>query len=236
MAIATIGLDLAKPNFPVVGYDAQFKEVKRRTLRRNQVLDFFDRLAPCRVGLELCSGSHHWGRQFSALGHEVMLIPENAVISALRDKNKGFFNDARVLAEALSQPNLSCVPVKTVDQQELHAIYRMHSQCVKDRAALCNLTWKLLAEYGVPLPKGVAAMRRHIPKLLEGADNGLSARFLRMLSHRYRQLLEFDGHLNYYESELLMLNQQGVASVATSVTVNSNNRGDAVQWFSASKV
>ena len=229
MAIATIGLDLAKPNFPVVGYDAQFKEVKRRTLRRNQVLDFFDRLSPCRVGLELCSGSHYWGRQFGAFGHEVILIPDRSVIAALRNKNKGFFNDARGLAEALTLPNISYVPVKTIDQQELHAIYRMYSQCIKDRAALCNLTWKLLAEYGVSLPKGVGAMRRHIPELLEDADNGLSERFLRMLSHRYRQLLEFDDHLTFYQGELQMLNQQGGTNVATSAPVHSDDSGNAFQ-------
>jgi transposase len=229
MAIATIGFDLAKPNYPIVGYDEQFKEVKRRTLQRNQVLSFFDRLSPCRVGMELCVGSHYWGRQFSAFGHEVLLIPDQAVISALRDKNKGFFNDARVLAEALTQPNISCVPVKTVDQQELQAVHRMHSQCIKDRAAFCNLTWKLLAEYGIPLPKGVGAMRRHLPELLEDTGSSLSERFLRMLSHRYRQLLEFDEHLNFYEGELVLLNQQSGTNAVASAEGYSADCCDSLQ-------
>lgn len=205
MAISTVGLDLAKPNFPLVGFNNQFKEVKRRTLRRAQVLGFFDRLSPCRIGMELRAGAHYWGQQFSALGHEVMLIPEQSVIADLHNENKGFFNDARVLANALIRPNISCVPVKTVDQQEVHAVHRMHSQCIKDRAALSNLTWSLLTECGISLPKGVAAFRRHIPEILEDVDNGLSERFRRMLAHRYEQLLEQDKHLRFYTDELEIL-------------------------------
>ncbi len=233
MTIATIGFDLAKPNFPIVGYDEQFKEVKRRTLRRNQVFDFFNRLSPCRIGMELCVGSHYWGRQFSDLGHEVMLIPDRSVISALRDKNKGFFNDARVLAEALIRPNISCVPVRTVVQQELQAIHRMHSQGIKDRAAFCNLTWKLIAESGTPLPKGVGALRRHLPELLEEADNGLSECFRRLLSHRYEQLLEFDAHLNFYAAELALLSQQGGSMVAPSTTDRSTDTSCSLQQHPA---
>ena len=52
MNITTIGLDLAKSVFHVVCFNERNKEVKKRMLRRNQVLQFFAQLPPCRVGME----------------------------------------------------------------------------------------------------------------------------------------------------------------------------------------
>jgi transposase len=50
--IATIGLDIAKNSFAVHGFDAGGVTVLTKELKRAQVLAFFAKLAPCRVGLE----------------------------------------------------------------------------------------------------------------------------------------------------------------------------------------
>ena len=71
----TIGLDLAKSVFQVHGVSADGTAVLRRQLRRGQVLAFFSRLEPCLIGMEACSGAHHWARELAALGHEVRLMP-----------------------------------------------------------------------------------------------------------------------------------------------------------------
>ena len=71
----TIGLDLAKSVFQLHGVDAEGRAVVRRQLRRSQLLGFFERLGPCLVGMEACSGAHHWARELGALGHEVRLMP-----------------------------------------------------------------------------------------------------------------------------------------------------------------
>ena len=55
MQITTIGLDLAKHVFQVHGVDANEAVVEKRRLRRGQVLSYFAKLAPCRVGLEACA-------------------------------------------------------------------------------------------------------------------------------------------------------------------------------------
>ena len=75
MNITTVGLDLAKNVFHVVCVDINFKEVKKRMLRRNQVRQFFVQLSQCCVAMEACGGSHYWGRELQALGHIVKLIP-----------------------------------------------------------------------------------------------------------------------------------------------------------------
>src|SRR5450759_3078636 len=72
-AITTIGLDIAKSVFQVHGIDAEDKVIIRRQLKRRYVLAFFQKLAPCLVGIEACASSHHWSRELKTLGHTVRL-------------------------------------------------------------------------------------------------------------------------------------------------------------------
>ena len=53
-AITTVGLDIAKSVFQVHGIDAVGQVVIRRQLKRRYVLAFFQKLAPCLVGIEAC--------------------------------------------------------------------------------------------------------------------------------------------------------------------------------------
>src|SRR6476646_10767454 len=71
--VTTIGLDIAKSVFQVHGIDAEGKVVIRRQLKRRYVLAFFQKLAPCLVGIEACASSHRWSRELKGLGHTVRL-------------------------------------------------------------------------------------------------------------------------------------------------------------------
>ena len=73
--VTTIGLDIAKSVFQVHGVDAIGDVVIRRQLKRRYVVAFFQKLAPCVVGIEACATSHHWSRALKALGHTVRLMP-----------------------------------------------------------------------------------------------------------------------------------------------------------------
>jgi transposase len=199
--LTTIGLDLAKNVFHVVGCDARGKRVLRKRLRRGQVLGYFSQLPPCRVGMEACAGAHYWGREIQALGHQVRLIPAQHVKPLVRG-NKNDYNDALAIAEALGRPGLRCVAIKTPAQQDIQALHRLRSRCVGERTALCNQLRGLLGEYGIVLPRGVASLRRGIPELLEDAGNGLSELLRRLLAERYRQLRELEAHLAAYTREL----------------------------------
>ena len=68
-SISTIGLDIAKSVFQVHGVDAAGQVVIRRQLRRRQVVEFFQKLPPCLVGIEACASSQHWSRELQALGY-----------------------------------------------------------------------------------------------------------------------------------------------------------------------
>ena len=207
MSITTVGLDLAKSVFHVVCFNEHSKEVKKRMLRRNQVLQYFTQLPPCLVGMEACASSHYWGRELRALGHEVKLIPPQYVKPYLRG-NKNDYNDARAIAEASTRPSMPFVAIKTVAEQDMQAIHRMRSQCIRDRTALSNSTRGLLGEYGIILPRGLATLRKSIHGLLEDADNGLSDRFRNLLARRYEQLVELDEHIDFYTNELEILSKQ----------------------------
>ena len=75
MQVTTVGLDLAKDVFQVHGVTADGTVVFNRSVRRAQLLPFFEKLPPCLVGMEACGSSHHWAREISKLGHEVRLMP-----------------------------------------------------------------------------------------------------------------------------------------------------------------
>lgn len=195
------GLDIAKNNFHVVCFNERFKELRKRMLRRNQVLPFFANMPVCLIGMEACASSHYWGRELSKLGHEVRLIPPQHVKAYVRG-NKNDYNDARAIAEAATRPGISGVSIKTVEEQDMQAVHRMRSQCLRDRTALVNSTRGLLSEYGIILPKGIASLRNRIPELLEDADNGLSLLFRNLLSRRYDQLVELDNHIHFYTDQL----------------------------------
>ena len=60
--VTTVGLDIAKSVFQVHGVDAEGTVVVQRRLTRVRVLPFFEKLAPCLVGIEACAAAHYWAR------------------------------------------------------------------------------------------------------------------------------------------------------------------------------
>lgn len=201
MKITTVGLDLAKSVFHVVCFDAGHREVNKRMLRRHQVKHYFVQLEPCTVALEACASAHYWGRELERLGHRVKLIPPQFVKPYVQG-NKNDYNDARAIAEAATRPAMRTVNVKSVEQQDIQALHRLRAQRIKERTALCNQLRALVAEYGLVMNKGVASVRRTVPELLEDAENGLSDLFRVLLRRGYDQLVEMDGHIDFYTRQI----------------------------------
>jgi len=168
MNATTYGLDSAKNVFQLHWIESDTGEVKRRKLARAKLSDFFAQRQPGRIAMEACSGSHHWGRTFSALGHQVELLPAR-LVKAFLVGNKDDAADARAIFVAAHQGHIRRVPIKTIEQQALQAAHRVRSQWMSTRTALINNLRGLLGEFGVVLPKGkqlglkaLAAQRAHI--------------------------------------------------------------------------
>jgi transposase len=206
----TIGLDLAKNVFHMVCCDEHGKVVRKKMLRRSQLMQYFANLAECLVGMEACASAHHWARELGALGHQVKLIPPQYVKPYVRG-NKNDYNDALAIAEAVTRPEMRFVPVKTTEQQDIQALHRLREKRLQDRTALCNQLRGLLAEYGLILPQGVNLLRRRLPELLEDGENGLSDLFRQLWAEGYQQLQELDGHIEYYTQEMKRQSQRDEA-------------------------
>lgn len=201
MKITTIGLDLAKSVFHIIGFDEKHHEVSKKMLRRNQVLEYFVQLTPCLIAMESCASAHYWGRELEKLGHTVKLIPPQFVKPYVKG-NKNDYNDARAIAEAATRPGMRFTQLKTVEQQDIQALHRLREQRIKERTALCNQLRALVAEYGIIMNKGVATVRRTIPQLLEAGENGLSDVFRALLAQGYAQLTELETHIDYYNQQI----------------------------------
>lgn len=89
--------------------------IKRRQLRRHQEPLFFAQQSACLVGMEACASAHYCTREIRALGHNVKLIPPQFVKAFLRG-NKNDCNDALAISEAVRQPEMRFVAVKTPEQ------------------------------------------------------------------------------------------------------------------------
>jgi transposase len=124
-------------------------------------------------------------------------------VKAFVGGNKNDYNDALAIAEAVVRPAMHGVAVMTPAQQDIQALHRLRQQCVAARTALGNQLRGLLGEYGVVLPRGIARLRRHLPGLLEEAENGLSGVFRQLLAQGYRQLCELDAHIASYDAQLI---------------------------------
>lgn len=201
MHVTTVGLDLAKNVFHLVGLNAQGQEKMKKRLSRGQVLKYFANTPSCLIGMEACAGAHYFARELTQLGHEAKLIPPQYVKAYVRGQ-KNDTNDARAIAEAVRAPQMRFVAAKTVAQQDLQALARLREGTLRARTALANRLRGLLGEYGIVMAQGVNTLRRAVPDLLEDASNGLSERFRRLLAQGREQLTELDAHIEALTTEL----------------------------------
>ena len=165
-----IGLDLAKSVFQVHGVSADGTAVLRRQLRRGQVLAFFARLDPCLIGMEACSGAHHWARELAALGHEVRLMPA-AYVKPYVKRGKTDRADAEAICEAVTRPTMRFVPVKTADAQAALLDHKARDFLIRQQTQTVNTIRAHLAEFGIVVGKGI----HNVDRLLEAADHAPEA-------------------------------------------------------------
>ncbi len=206
MKITTIGLDIAKSVFHFYAVNQQGRFVKKKQLKRKQVLSTMANMAPCLIAMEACGGANYWAREFIALGHQVKLIAPQYVKPYVKG-NKNDYNDAEAIAEAAQRPNMRFVPIKSVEQQDVQNFHRQRELIKKERTALVNQIRGLLAEYGLVINKGVAAVRKRLPEILEDADNGLTALSRDCFAELLEALWALDQRFEKGEQRINALNQ-----------------------------
>jgi transposase len=170
MTIVTVGIDLAKNVFAVHGVNAAGKPVLvRPRVARDKLLALIASLPPCLIGMEACSGAHHWAREFEKLGHTARLMAPKFVapyrLSGKRGKNDAA--DAAAICEAVARPNMRFVPTKSIEQQCQLMVHRSRQGFVEQRTTLFNRIRGLLSELGIVLPLKAATVRREALARLE---------------------------------------------------------------------
>jgi hypothetical protein len=199
--VVTIGLDIAKSVFQLHGIDASGAVVLRRRLPRSRMLAFFEKQAPCLVGLEACGTSHYWGRELSRLGHDVRLIPPSYVKPYVK-RQKNDAADAEAICEAVTRPNMRFVPIKSPEQQSIMIAHRTRAILTRQRTQLSNAIRGHMAEFGLVAPVGRNGLEMLIAIIADAADKRvpIDARAaLRMLIAQLRlvneQILESDRQI-----------------------------------------
>ncbi len=172
--VSTIGLDLAKTVFQVHGVDQAGDIVISRQLRRHRVMPFFQKLAPCLIGMEACASSHHWARELTALGHEVRIMPANYVKPYVK-RNKNDAADAAAICEAVTRPTMRFVAVKSREQQSLMMLHRTRSLLIRQRTMLVNALRAHLAEFGIVAPVGLNGLQTLLAVVCDPKDERLPA-------------------------------------------------------------
>jgi len=201
MAIVTLGIDLAKNVFALHGVDATGKPaLVRPSVPRGKLLEVVASLPPCLIGMEACSGAHHWARLFQAHGHTVRLMAPKFVapyrLSGKKAKNDAA--DAAAICEAVTRPSMRFVPAKSQQQQCELLVHRARQGFVQQRTATINRIRGLLSEFGIVLPLKAATVRRealHHLEDLPGWANTVIGDLLGEVSRLDERIAQYDAHI-----------------------------------------
>jgi len=201
MKIETIGIDLGKTKFHIVGLSERGEVVIRKQFSRAQLLRFTANRKVHLIGMESCGGAHFLGRALQEQGHAVRLIPAQYVKPYVKT-NKNDYVDAEAIAEAVGRPTMRFVPIKSDDQLDLQSLHRVRERWVTRRTAVINQIRGLLLERGITVRKGRRYIEAALPGILEDADAKLSGT-LRLLLAQLK--LELDQTaLRLQEAEALI--------------------------------
>src|ERR1035437_8919689 len=194
MEIHTIGIDLGKTVFHLVGLNARGEVVVRKKCSRDQILRFTAILQVSLIGMEACGGAHFLARALREQGHDARLMPAKYVKPYVKT-NKNDYIDAEAIAEAVGRAKMRFVPIKSDDQLDMQSLHRVRDRWVGRRTSVINQIRGLLLERGITFRKGRRHAEASLPGVLEDPENGLSGR-LRML------LAQLQGELRQLQSQI----------------------------------
>lgn len=235
MTVVTIGIDLAKNVFAVHGVNEAGKaEIVRPDVKRAKLLELIASLPPCVIGMEACSGSYHWAREFQKFGHTVRIMaPKFVAPYRMGGKyGKNDAADAAAICEAVARPNMRFVPIKTIEQQGKLFVHRAHQGYVAERTALINRIRGSLSEIGVVLPQAFKAFHRGVHNVLEdlpGYCNLVIGELMNELSHIQERITQSERQIHLMAAEDVqaqrLMQLRGIGPTTASAIVASIGNG-----------
>lgn len=207
--LSRIGLDTSKSWFTVHGVNAAGEPLVRVNLRRGRVVAFFRKLPRVEVALEACGGAHHWGRQLSALGHAVRLIPPQYVKPYVK-RGKNDRIDAEAICEAAGRRGMHVVPLKSQQQQADAMVLKLRETLVGQRTQLINTLRGHAAEFGIITGKGTGQVTALLAAIAAAADLPATAR--EMLALIGTQIAQLDAQIAALEKRLMAMHKANPVS------------------------
>jgi transposase len=178
----------------------------RPSVPRAKLHELIATLPPCVIGMEACTGAHHWARLFVRHGHTVRADAPKFVapyrLSGKRGKNDAA--GAAATCEAVQRPTMRFVPVKTGEQQSKLMVHRARQGFVEARTATLNRIRGLLAEFGIVLPLKAEVVRREVARHLEdlpGWSNTVIGDLLSEVHHLDERIAQYDVHIRAMAKE-----------------------------------
>jgi transposase len=215
--LASIGIDIGKEVFHVVGFSTDGKIAFRRKIKRLALVETFRRLPPSVVGMEACLSAHFVSRALRQLGHQPRIIPAIYVKPFVKGQ-KNDYNDAEAIAEAALRPNLRVVREKTQDQLDLQALHRVRSRLVSRRTATINQIRAFLIEQGIAVRTGARALRNSLLAILENRQDEISPRMRGLIAGLYEDWLRLDERIETIAGEIETIGEKE-ASCRRLITV-----------------
>ena len=234
-AVATIGIDIGKNSFHLIGLDKTGAIVLRQKLSRGQVEARLANMPPCLIGMEACVGSHHLSRQLKAYGHDARLMPARYVRPYSKGQ-KNDFRDAEAIAEAVLRPTMKFVAIKTVEQLDLQGLHRVRERLVCQRTSVINQIRAFLLDRGIAVRQGLRALRTEMPIVLAMTDK-LSPRMICMIEDLCMDWRHLDERIETLSDEIAALSEQdegakrlktvpGIGPIISTATVAAIGSGD----------
>ena len=235
--LSSIGIDIGKEVFHIVGFGIDGKIALRRKIKRLALIETFRKLPPCVVGMEACLSAHFVSRSLRQLGHEPRIIPAIYVKPFVKGQ-KNDYNDAEAIAEAALRPNLRTVREKTQDQLDLQACHRVRSRLVSRRTATINQIRAFLIEQGIAVRTGSRALRNSLFAILKNRRDEISPRMSDLIVGLYEDWLWLDERIETVSREIEEISQRegncirlmsvpGVGPLISTAVVAAIGNGEA---------
>jgi transposase len=167
-----IAVDLAKNVFQICVLSKTDKVMSNRELPAKRFGAYLAKQPHSLVAFEACGRAQHWARKSREYGHEVVILPPR-IVASFRQGHKTDGNDALAVGLTARQPAIKPAGIKNLVQQSLQSDLRVHKHVSDQLTATGNMLRGLLAEFGIEIPRGIAALKKNMPWIFEDAENGL---------------------------------------------------------------
>ena len=199
--LMSIGIDIGKDTFHIVGFDPTGQRVLRKQIERLALIATFEKLPRWIVGMDACLSAHFVCRTLREMGFEPRIFPA-IYVKPFNKVQKNDYNDAQAIAEAALLPNLQIVSEKSRDQLDLQALHRVRSRLVSRRTATINQIRAFLIEQGMTVRKGMRALKNLFKTILEERKDEISPRMRSILIGRYGDWMWMDDRHDKVSAEI----------------------------------